>query len=204
MPNDLTTAFAEGAGDPAGLGDGGTGDNSYVGSYIGSLLTVVIALVVIIGLIILLIRFLAFKNRSFMSNRTIRILGGVPLGQNKSLQIVEIGQKIYMIGVGEDIRLIDKIDDPEEVQRLADSLLLNGSGTGKEFFLSWIHRFKQLIWFQGTQHAEIVGQEERDENMKHSFQDIFQSKMKNLTQRQQIADQMRNEQSFVKDRSDEQ
>lgn len=201
--NDLTLASAQDAVDSAGLGEGGTGENLYGESYISSLLTVIIALVVIIGMIILLIRFLAFKNKNFMSNRSIRILGGVPLGQNKSLQIVEIGQKIYMISVAEDIRLLDRIDDPEEAKKLVDSLVSEGSGPGERIFSPWIHRIKQFIRFQGSQHTEIGRQEEQDENMKHTFQDIFQSKMKNLTQRQQIMDQVRNK-PFEKDRSDEQ
>ena len=49
-----------------------------------------------------------------MQGRSIRTLGAVGMGPNKSLQLVEIGA-IYVIGVGEDVRLVDKISDPAEV-----------------------------------------------------------------------------------------
>lgn len=48
-------------------------------------------------------------------------MGGVGLGQNKSLQILEIGGNVYLIGVGENIQPLDKVSDLEEAQRIVDS-----------------------------------------------------------------------------------
>ncbi|MBJ9990224.1 MULTISPECIES: flagellar biosynthetic protein FliO [Paenibacillus] len=85
------------------------------GNYALSLVYVIIVLAVIIALIILLIRFLGRKNKTWFSSRSIRTLGAVGLGPNKSLQVIEIGSSVYLVGVGEDIRLVDKITDPDEV-----------------------------------------------------------------------------------------
>ena len=51
-----------------------------------------------------------------MFGNSIRSLGGVPLGQNKSIQIVEIGHSLFVVGVGENIQLLDKIIDADEVR----------------------------------------------------------------------------------------
>lgn len=48
-------------------------------------------------------------------------MGGVGLGQNKSLQIIEIGGNVYLIGVGENIQLLDKVSDMDEAKRIIDS-----------------------------------------------------------------------------------
>jgi flagellar protein FliO/FliZ len=82
----------------------------------GSLIWVIVALLIVIGLIVVSIRFLAGRSRIWGANRSLRTLGGVALGQNKSMQVVDIGGRIYVVGVGEDITLLDKIDDPVQVE----------------------------------------------------------------------------------------
>jgi len=88
----------------------------------GSLLWVVFALFIVIVLIVIVIKWLSQRNRSWGTNRSLRSLGGIPLGQNKSLQVVELSGRIYVVGVGENISLLDKIDDPEEAQAVLDQI----------------------------------------------------------------------------------
>lgn len=80
-----------------------------------NLLNVIIVLAVIIVLIVLLIRFLGRRNQTFMSGRSIRTLGAVGLGPNKSMQVIELGSSLYLIGIGENISILDKVTDPDEV-----------------------------------------------------------------------------------------
>ncbi len=82
----------------------------------GSLIWVIVALLIVIGLIVVSIRFLAGRSRIWGANRSLRTLGGVALGQNKSMQVVDIGGRIYVVGVGEDVTLLDKIEDPVQVE----------------------------------------------------------------------------------------
>ena len=42
-------------------------------------------------------------------------MGGISLGQHKSIQLVVIGETYYLIGVGDDISLLKEITDPEEI-----------------------------------------------------------------------------------------
>jgi len=88
----------------------------------GSLLWVVFALFIVIVLIVIVIKWLSQRNRSWGTNRSLRSLGGIPLGQNKSLQVIELSGRIYVVGVGENISLLDKIDDPEDAQAVLDQL----------------------------------------------------------------------------------
>ncbi|OKP79031.1 flagellar protein [Paenibacillus helianthi] len=87
----------------------GTGNNLL------NLLNVIFVLAVIVVLIVLLIRFLGRRNQTLMSGRSIRTLGALGLGPNKSIQIIELGGSLYLIGVGENISMMDKITDPAEV-----------------------------------------------------------------------------------------
>lgn len=88
----------------------------------GSLVWVIISLAIVIVLIIFVIKWLSQRNRMWGTNRSLRSLGGIALGQNNSLQVVEIAGRIYIVGVGENITLIDKLDDPEQVNAVIASL----------------------------------------------------------------------------------
>ena len=112
-------AAAEGAG---GL-NGSAGDAApQFESSAGSLAWVIVALLIVIGLIVLFIKFLASRNRGWGASRSLRSLGGVALGQNKSLQVVEAAGRIYVVGVGEDITLVDKITEPDAVAAIVAAL----------------------------------------------------------------------------------
>lgn len=81
----------------------------------------IISLALVLGLIYLFFWLLKKKN-SLTGSRLYNHLGGIPLGQNKSVQIIEIGSKIYILGIGEDIRTISILSDEEEIEALKNSL----------------------------------------------------------------------------------
>jgi flagellar protein FliO/FliZ len=95
---------------------------TFDGNMTGTLITVMIVLAVIICLIVFLIKMLARRNRGWGANRALRTLGGVPLGQHKSLQVVELAGKVYVVGVGEDVTLIDKLEDAEQASHIISSM----------------------------------------------------------------------------------
>ncbi len=136
---------------------------------------VIVVLAVIIGLIILLIRFLGSKNKSWFSNPTIRILGGVGLGPNKTLQVIEVGSSVYLIGVGENINLVDKISDPDEVISILAALQEEAAMKGNMLppFLSKL--VSKLRREQPSQEIEL-------ENGT-SFHEVFDSKIRRMSNR---------------------
>lgn len=78
-----------------------------------------LALGVVLFLIYMLLRFMNNRTRSFQANRTIQTLGGTGVGQNRSVQIVRVGDRILVVGVGDTVQLLREITDPEEVERLS-------------------------------------------------------------------------------------
>lgn len=92
------------------------------GSMAGSILWVIVSLAIVIALIYIVIKWLAKRSQAWGANRSLRSLGGIALGHNKSLQVVEVAGRLYVIGVGEDVRLLDLIDDKEEAQAIIASL----------------------------------------------------------------------------------
>jgi flagellar protein FliO/FliZ len=79
----------------------------------------ILALVLIIGLIYGLVRLFSRQNQ-FRSRGPMRLLGGVHLAPQKSIQVLEIGEDLYVVGVGEDVRLLRHIPDGEEAEGIRE------------------------------------------------------------------------------------
>ena len=45
-------------------------------------------------------------------------LGGLSLGAQKSAQLIQIGNRLYIVGVGDNITLLKEIDNEEEMNQL--------------------------------------------------------------------------------------
>ena len=93
-------------------------DGAAVGSSWGDYLKTILALLFVVGLLFALLKFINRKNRMFNQHRLMKNVGGLSLGQHKSIQLVVIGESYYLIGVGEEVRLLKEITDPEEIQSL--------------------------------------------------------------------------------------
>lgn len=78
----------------------------------------VLALIFVVALFYGLMKFLNKRNLTFQRNQMVQNLGGLSLGAQKSVQLLQIGKKIYLVGVGEDVQLIREITDPQEVEEL--------------------------------------------------------------------------------------
>jgi flagellar protein FliO/FliZ len=145
---------------------------------IGNIVTVMVVLIIIIGLIVLLIRFLAHKNNSWFSSRSIRHMGGVGLGQNKSVQMIKIGSSLYIVGVGEDVRLLEKIEEQEEIDAIFTSLNSTPALSGRGILA-------YLSNWTANRRRQNLHSEDNDSVAASSFQEIFHTKMQQVTQRRQ-------------------
>lgn len=154
-----------------GINEFGYGD---MGSY---LIKVFVVLIIIIGLIFIFVRILAKKNKSWFGHRSITMLGGVQLGQNKSLRMMKIGKAIYIVGVGEEITLLDKIENEAEQEAIMASLEQEQETMGKVPF----ELVKRMLRKSDKQPAQ--GETER------TFQEIFQQKMQRTHKAQDLLDQ---------------
>lgn len=78
------------------------------------------ALIFVVGLLYGLLKFINRKNRLYDKNRLMKNLGGLSLGQQKSIQLIVVGETYYLVGVGEDIRLLKEITDEKEIASLLE------------------------------------------------------------------------------------
>jgi flagellar protein FliO/FliZ len=149
---------------------------------IGYLIWVIVALMLVIGLIILLIKWLSARNRGWGSNRALRSLGGIPLGPNKSLQVVELSGRIYVVGVGDSVTLLDKIEDTVEASAVLKAIeQQNGSQWNGSSFADLLNRFRNRG--QDSQPTSEPWQAAA------SFQEMLQDKMKRQSvQKQKVED----------------
>lgn len=163
----------------------------------GNLLTVFLSLALVIVLIVIFIKLLGRRNRLMQMNQSIRLLGGTGLGQNKSMQVVELGDTVYVLGVGEDITLIDKISDPEQVALLLSTFDLKERQAASALMpRTWGNWFKQ-------QRAKRHGMNEDSydavpdvtEREQHTFHEIFQSKLDQLPDRQSRVNRLMNDEN---------
>ncbi|MFV2046529.1 flagellar biosynthetic protein FliO [Metabacillus sp. YM-086] len=76
------------------------------------------ALGIVLFLIYFLLKFVTKRNRVFQQGQAIINLGGTNVGQNKSVQMVKIGDRVLVVGVGESISLLTEINDEEESKKI--------------------------------------------------------------------------------------
>lgn len=76
----------------------------------------------IVGLLYLVLRFVSRKSRVLTSGGAFHALGGHSLGNNRSLQMVMVGDTLYILGVGDSVNLIRTIPPGEEQTKLLESV----------------------------------------------------------------------------------
>jgi flagellar protein FliO/FliZ len=139
------------------------------------LLRVIISLIFIIVIFVVLMKVLTQKRNKWFAGRTVRSLGGVSLGPNKSLQVVEVGGAVYIVGVGDNISLIDKVDEPEAMEALLSSL-----SPEPQPLSGWLGRMSKD---RQQQEAEV-------EHMSASFQEMLHRKIHSMPSRKKWVESM--------------
>lgn len=86
----------------------------------GDIIRMIASLLFVGALLYFLLKFLNKKNQAYQKGHIISNLGGTSVGSNKSIQIVKIGSKLYIVGVGENVQLLSEITDSEEIERMLE------------------------------------------------------------------------------------
>lgn len=133
------------------------------------LFQLVLALGVVIAIMYFLLKFINKRTQRFQSNQTLQNIGGVPLGQNKSVQLIKVGERLLVVGVGDSIQLLKEIDNEEEIDTLLSSDKQAGS-TWKEKGSSYV---TQIL--KGSQPL-------KKETENQSFQKILENQLGELKQ----------------------
>lgn len=159
------------------------------GSFAGAtwdLIKVLFVLALIVGLIVLLIRFLAKRNRGWGMNRSLRSLGGFSLGTNKSMQIVEWNGRIYVLGIGENVTLLESITDDELVASLLaehETQTERSAATLPEWLQKWSQRRNGQSAGNGA--TGEFGSQDRP-----SFEQALENRLRQVAERRQRVEQL--------------
>jgi len=86
----------------------------------GDFFKMIFTTLLVLALIYFLLKFVNKRNRMFNGQKFIENLGGTSLGTNRSIQIVKVGERILVVGVGDSIQLLKEIDDVEEINAIIE------------------------------------------------------------------------------------
>ncbi|SHF51843.1 flagellar protein FliO/FliZ [Ornithinibacillus halophilus] len=95
-----------------------TGNETSNSTFILNFIKMILVLFLILGLIYFLLKFLNKRSKMFNQVKALDNLGGVNVGPNKSVQIIRIGKKFYLIGVGDNVELLQEIQDEDVIKDL--------------------------------------------------------------------------------------
>jgi flagellar protein FliO/FliZ len=131
-------------------------------------LKMVFALIFVIALIYFLLKFINQKSKSFQQTKLIHNLGGTPLGGNRSVQLVKVGERVLVLGVGEDIQLLKEIDGKEEKEDILSFYDEKPQGLQqpKDMMMQWM----------GKKTGTISPKAEENQ----SFQDLLKSQIEDI------------------------
>lgn len=87
-------------------------------SLAGIIVQLILYTLLIVAMIYGLIKFLAARQKNLQPNQAVKLMGGTPLGNNKSLQVVKIGGHMYLLGVGDEVTLIKEFSDGAEINNI--------------------------------------------------------------------------------------
>ncbi|GIQ68632.1 hypothetical protein XYCOK13_14560 [Xylanibacillus composti] len=149
-------------------------------SYFVNFVWVLFVLLVIIGCIVVLIKFLSQKNRAWQSTQGMDLLAVITVAPGKSVQLIEVGHSLYLIGVGEDIRLMQKIDSVEEIAAIKARLMYEKER--QPFQLSNLLR-RRSSPTSGEQHGS-------PSSPNASFEELFAKQMSQVSDRNRRIEQL--------------
>lgn len=90
------------------------------GSLFITIIKLMFALLFILALLYGLLLFLKRKNKLFQQTATLKNIGGITVGTNKSIQIIQVAGSLYMVGVGDNVELLEEITDETVKQELLE------------------------------------------------------------------------------------
>lgn len=81
-------------------------------------LKMIFATIFVIALLYFLLKYMNKKSKTFKSTQLVENLGGTALGTNRSIQLIKVGNRILIVGVGENIQLLKEVSDPDECKQI--------------------------------------------------------------------------------------
>lgn len=131
---------------------------------VADVLQMIFSLLLVLVILYGLLKFIQKKSQTYQQSKLIQHLGGTSLGSNRSLQIVKVGQRLFILGVGENIHLIKEIHNQEEIENLIKPQ--NGN-------------YEQKLYPRFSQMFEKMGQTSSKVN-NGSFQELLKNQLEEI------------------------
>lgn len=139
------------------------------------------ALAFVVFLIYALLRFLNKRSQTYRSTQMLQNIGGVPLGANRSVQIVKVGDRLLVVGVGETIQLLKEIENPDEIDQL-----LQQKQEQIEQFDQPINKIFGLLKNQvGTKKSPVPFENQSSQSNSDAFKELLSKQLKDVSKSQQ-------------------
>lgn len=105
------------------------------------------------------------KGRLLQKNKVVQNLGGTNVGSSKSVQVVKVGNQLFIIGVGENVQLLSEITGQEKQQLLTQyEEQQKNESEYKVVLPSFLEKLTS----------------KKEEKSSHSFQQLFQREMNEM------------------------
>ncbi len=138
-------------------------------------LKMLFALLFVLALLLFVLKFINKKSQNYGQNSLVRNIGGVNLGSQKSVQLIQIGKSIYIVGVGEDVQLIKEIENPEEIEQIITNFNERQTIVGTSPYITELS--KKLI--------NKLKKTDEVEQKQQSFGEIFNNKLTDIKKKRQ-------------------
>lgn len=153
-------------------------ESTKVGINAWDIIKMILATVFVVALLYFLLKFINKRSKSYKSSRLIENLGGTALGTNRSVQLIKVGNRILVVGVGENIQLLKELTDSEECSQI---------------ITEYNDKMEQLV-----QPSDIVTKvlqrrkvNQSKENKGNHFQSLLKQQLEKITtDRQKLFDEM--------------
>ncbi|MCF6410579.1 flagellar biosynthetic protein FliO [Pseudalkalibacillus salsuginis] len=126
-----------------------------------TMIKVLLALAFVVGLMVLVLKLLHKRTQVVQQGKGIQTLGGAMLGNQRSLQLVKVGDRVLVVGVGDNVELIKEIEDEHEIKALVSH---NGTQTYGSDKMDGLSKWVSSLWgnnnhSNGTSFKNILKQQ---------------------------------------------
>jgi flagellar protein FliO/FliZ len=90
------------------------------GSTFFMLVKLIFMLGIVLAILFFVLRFIQKKSVSFQDGKNLQSLGGMGVGQNRSVQLIKAGNSVLVVGVGDTVTLLKEITDEDEVKTMLE------------------------------------------------------------------------------------
>lgn len=91
-----------------------------LGVTIWDFVKMIFATIFVVFLIYFILRFINKRNHGYKNSQIIENIGGTALGANRSIQLIKVGKRLLIVGVGDSIQLIKEIEDEQEYKEILE------------------------------------------------------------------------------------